>query len=279
MNNLTLNSKHFLGKLCARQHNWNSSGYSLRYTSVKSCVECHKILDERRKERNKQERIIIGNGEYLKDLPLEERRKHIDVSSPCQLAEGKVNKDGYVYVKSGLYIGCALHRTVLMQYLDIGYVPKTLDACHACNNKLCINPLHIYFGSRTENMQDATIAGRTNRGRKCNFCILSESQVWEICELLDKKVSEAKIAKLFNVAQATIHLISTGENWGWLTGRKPKEKEIKRFVAIDPNGLLHYFQNIETFALSNEMKYMGIYKALKGLRTHYKGWKFYQVFQ
>ena len=39
-------------------------------------------------------------------------------------------------------------------------VPRGADACHRCDNPLCVNPDHIFVGTRKINMQDAKAKGR-----------------------------------------------------------------------------------------------------------------------
>lgn len=41
-----------------------------------------------------------------------------------------------------------------------GLVPKGLDVCHVCDNGNCANPMHLFLGTRQDNMQDCILKGR-----------------------------------------------------------------------------------------------------------------------
>lgn len=41
-----------------------------------------------------------------------------------------------------------------------GPVPAGLDVCHACNNRVCVNPRHLYAGTRKQNVDQAIREGR-----------------------------------------------------------------------------------------------------------------------
>ena len=48
--------KHFLGGLCGRGHDHNGTGFSLKNTHTRSCVECKKLTD---KSKRKLDKIIV----------------------------------------------------------------------------------------------------------------------------------------------------------------------------------------------------------------------------
>jgi hypothetical protein len=48
--------KHFLGGLCGRGHDYNGTGFSLKNTQTKSCVECKKLTE---KSKRKLDKIVL----------------------------------------------------------------------------------------------------------------------------------------------------------------------------------------------------------------------------
>lgn len=47
-----------------------------------------------------------------------------------------------------------------------GPVPEGLDVCHECDNGHCANPMHLFLGTRKENMWDCISKGRFPVGKK-----------------------------------------------------------------------------------------------------------------
>lgn len=45
----------------------------------------------------------------------------------------------------------------------VGPIPQGMHVCHKCDVTLCINPDHLFAGTRLDNMRDASIKGRAAR--------------------------------------------------------------------------------------------------------------------
>ena len=75
---------------------------------------------------------------------------------PCAERSG-----GYTTLSLGgkLFRG---HRFVWLFYM--GEIAPGLEVCHTCDNRKCVNLDHLWLGTKTENMQDASRKGRTYRG-------------------------------------------------------------------------------------------------------------------
>jgi hypothetical protein len=91
-----------------------------------------------------------------------------------------------------------------------GDIPDGFDVCHSCDNRSCVNPAHLFLGTRAENMADARAKGRTDGGRRKH---LTERQVQEVQRRIRRGDQSSQIAQALNIHHGTISQIKRGKSY------------------------------------------------------------------
>lgn len=150
----------------------------------------------------------------------------VDKTGDCWLWKGGRNVGGYGYKKLGWHHFKA-HR--ISYFLAHGSVPETMSVCHHCDNRLCVNPAHLFLGTRTDNMRDMWEKGRQKTGtpewREKVAAAVPRGESHRDARLTDETVRLARamygvgehsmryIARHFGVTHATMQHVLHRKTW------------------------------------------------------------------
>ncbi len=118
------------------------------------------------------------------------------------LGAGKGN--GYGHTSKG-----PAHRVAYE--LFVGTIPNGMDVCHRCDNRACVNPSHLFVGTRAENMADMSAKKRGAGGCRKH---LKESAIQEIRRRLSAGTRPRVIAETMDINYATVVAIKEGRSYG-----------------------------------------------------------------
>lgn len=96
-----------------------------------------------------------------------------------------------------------------------GAIPAGMVVCHHCDNPPCVNPAHLFLGSRADNSHDRDRKGRTSRQDRDHNTNrkLSVAAASEIRSLISAGVQQKEIAHRYGVSRQTITAVNVGANW------------------------------------------------------------------
>lgn len=135
------------------------------------------------------------------------------VDGDCWLYIGTVNEHGYGRIKKGQDRRYA-HRASWEE--ANGPIPDGIQVCHKCDNRLCINPEHLFLGTQTDNNNDMVSKGRQRgaKGLDNGRTLLSETQVLEIRQLYTtNRYSHSDLADQFDTSATNIRNIVNRMSW------------------------------------------------------------------
>lgn len=157
----------------------------------------------------------------LPTLPIEQRlysKTAINPVSGCwEWTGAKRSGYGRLIIGSrtdGSRRSVSAHR--LSYELQHGYIPPGMEVCHVCDNPCCINPTHLFLGTREDNVKDREKKGRniTFIGEEQPRAKLTRKSVKDArWERAYKRTSFQKIADKYGVNKKTIQNAISGKTW------------------------------------------------------------------
>ncbi len=140
-------------------------------------------------------------------------------------------RNGYGALK---HAGKVLSVHVVSHVIHHGEIPSGKIVCHACDNRLCVRPDHLYAGDPSDNVRDMFDRRRIGaaRGAECGNAVLSDNVVRRAWALrLVHGYGARRAAKLLGVSQYAVnHVYHRG---GWSHVPRPTHDECRQLLATD----------------------------------------------
>lgn len=128
----------------------------------------------------------------------------------CWYWTGAVRGGYGVFARPSDYKLIAAHRFSYELYNEIN--PNDLYVCHHCDNKLCVNPNHLFLGTHQDNTDDMYMKGKgPNRKGESNPC--AKLTMDQVTEIRKSSLTFTELGKLYGVSRTNIHLIKHQMIW------------------------------------------------------------------
>lgn len=101
----------------------------------------------------------------------------------------------------------------LMYEATHGPIPQGDDVCHRCDNPPCVNPAHLFAGSRQDNMDDMVAKGRASVSpyRTHKIDIVAARRIRT--EFAQGGVTYTELGERFGLRRSQVNKIVLGQCW------------------------------------------------------------------
>lgn len=133
------------------------------------------------------------------------------IPNSCWLWTGGTTTEGY----GQFTIGYKRHRAHRVAYARWKMLfPEELYVCHACDNRVCVNPAHLFLGTAADNIADRDAKGRQAVGEANGRAVLTEEQVLAIrAEYAAGDTSQRALGRKYGVEKTAIRRAVHRATW------------------------------------------------------------------
>ena len=139
----------------------------------------------------------------------------------CWEWRGYVHPVGYGQIGRGRATEGAVHTHRASYEVAVGPIPKGKLVLHKCDNRLCVNPDHLWLGTHKDNTQDMIAKGRRRkasqvaRGEDVSLAKLTDDMVRAMRAEPPMKFKE--LGAKYGVSAATANKVILRRTWNHIT--------------------------------------------------------------
>jgi hypothetical protein len=87
---------------------------------------------------------------------------NVQKTATCWNWHGYLSRGYGQIMHDGVRMG--VHRAAYL--ILVGAIPEGMNVCHACDNRRCVNPQHLWLGTTKDNIRDCVAKGRSKEQKK-----------------------------------------------------------------------------------------------------------------
>lgn len=155
----------------------------------------------------------------LTKIPLKdfEDRYMPEPNSGCWLWLLRGDKDGYGRLGFGVVDGKQVfYKAHRLSYFMFVGDPGSLDVLHKCDTPACVNPDHLFLGTKSDNVADKVAKNRQDKGDKHGRAKLTKDDVLEIRRRAASGEKHTDLANRFGVHYGHISALVRKRFWSHL---------------------------------------------------------------